>query len=170
MPMWHIHFFIIFIFFNYSVFSAQNKCSRTVQINGKNVSIDASSTQKGEGLRYYLSKDPIAYQYFEQYTDSNKPNWRRIGVSTFGIGLITAGLLSSNETKNIFYKRDTLFYSGIGIVALSFLYAKTKQGEKEVWLEKSVKEYNKRSQPKIYWAPQYAPEKQGWGLTISREY
>lgn len=170
MSMWHKHFFILFILVHFSSFSAKNNCSRTVIINGKKIAIDTSSTQKGQALRYYLSKDPIASEYFEQYTEANKPHWKRIGASTLGVGLILGSLVSSNNTKNNLFKRDTLLYSGLGIVALSFLYAKTKDNENEVWLNKAIDEYNKRSSPKIYWLPQYQPEKASWGLMIGTEY
>lgn len=152
------------------VFAQDDKNGRTVQINGESIAIDASTTQKGEGIRYYLEKDPIALEYLNQYAQTNKPNWKRIAVSTFGVGLILGSIIASNETDNIFLKRDTLLYSGLGIVALSFIFAKTKQGEQEIYLNQAIQEYNKRNKPEIIWSPQYHPENKSFGIFIGREY
>lgn len=162
--------FVALIGFSHRAVALEAKCGRTAEINGENIAIDASTTQKGEGLRFYLTKDPEAKKYFDEYTESNKPNWKRIGVSTFGMGLIIGGFLSSNDTDNDFFKRDTLLVSGVTIVALSFVYAKTRQSEKEVILQKSINEYNKRNEPKILITPQYRQDNDGWGIIMSREF
>ena len=35
-------------------------CSRSARINYQDVLVDTSSTRKGEGIKFYLEKDPIA--------------------------------------------------------------------------------------------------------------
>lgn len=153
----------ILILSTQSILGAVSSQRRFALINGEKVAIDTSTSQKGEGLRYYLEKDPIALEYLEQYTEGNRPNWYRVTLSTIGIGLIAGGALSTSN-------RDLLVGMGVGIFGLSFLYAKTREAEREEILKNSVIEYNKRNKPEIILAPYYSPLDQSWGFRFGRSF
>ena len=48
-------------------------CSRSARINYQDVLVDTSSTRKGEGIKFYLEKDPIARTYYKKYEKNQCP-------------------------------------------------------------------------------------------------
>lgn len=59
--------------------------------------VDVSSNNRGEGLRYYLERDPVSKQLLDEYQENNRPTWKSAALSTLGTGMILGGFLRSNE-------------------------------------------------------------------------
>jgi len=58
---------LILVFtFNTSLFAVET-CSRIAIINYQEVLVDSNASDKGEGLRYHLEKDPVAKEYLNTY-------------------------------------------------------------------------------------------------------
>jgi hypothetical protein len=142
--------FIIFLL-PFSSF-AQETCSRVATINYQKVLVDAGSNKKGEGLRFYLEKDPISEKLIDQYQAENKPTIFSASTSTAGSILVLAGLLQTNKSEGI-QNNNTLIYGGSILIALSYLSSKTMKFNSERLLDQAVKQYNKRNSPKIYFSP-----------------
>lgn len=129
-----------------SISHAAEICSRVAEIGGQSVLIDSSSTQKGEGLRPYLSKDAEATKYLTTYQDQLKIRWQNALIGTVGTGLTLAGLLTNDNSNN----RQTLLIGGVTLIAINYLVARTLENSNEKNLLSAVEEYNKRNFPKIY--------------------
>lgn len=121
-------------------------CSRIAVINQQEILIDPSSSLKGEGLRYHLEKDKVALSYLNDYQEAQEDIWRPAIMGTVGSGLILSAFLT-NPSSNT---RRTLIASGTVVLILNYLLSKTIQTGNEELLYRSIDEYNKRQEPKIY--------------------
>lgn len=124
-------------------------CSRIAVINYQEILIDTNSTQKGEGLRFYLEKDPKALQYLNRYQKGTRTHWANAALGTIGSLLLLAGFMV-NDSGN---SKKSMLIAGSSIIAVNFLVAKTKEHQNEMNLHKAIEEYNKRNLPRIYFSP-----------------
>lgn len=148
---------------------AVETCSRVATINYQEVLVDVSSSNQGEGLRYYLEKDEIAKQLLDEYQENNNPTWKSAAMSTLGTAMILGGFLRTTDGSEEFYtSRNALIFGGASLIAISYLISKTKQYNNEYLLLKSVDEYNKRNTPKIYFAP--SGDMKGVGIGVGKEF
>lgn len=124
---------------------SEGLCSRTVEINNQEVLIDLNSTQKGEGLKSYLEKDPQASSYYERYEEGNKFKWQDTILGTTGTAAVLTGLAlgSQNSSKN------TFIITGAALIGIHFILGYSLKKSNESNLEKAIEEYNKRNFPKI---------------------
>lgn len=136
----------IFILFSTTSIANDETCSRIAVINQQEILIDPSSSLKGEGLRYHLEKDKVALTYLNDYQDAQEDIWRPAIMGTAGSGLILSAFLT-NPSSNT---RRSLIASGTVILMLNYLLSKTIQTGNEELLYRSIDEYNKRQEPKIY--------------------
>jgi hypothetical protein len=144
---------IIFLLFTNSIIVHANQtCSRVATINYQNVLVDAGSNKRGEGLRFYLEKDPASKTLLNEYQEKDKPTIFSASASTAGSILILSGLLQTNQSSGI-QNSNTLIYGGALLVALSYLTSKTLQFSNEKILKEAVDQYNKRNTPRIYFSP-----------------
>jgi hypothetical protein len=149
--------------------SAAN-CGRTVTIDYQDVLIDNDATQKGEGLRYYLAKDPVALSLLDKYQEGTKVHWANAVLGTIGTGLLLGGYLSFNMDHRDGQKN--MIISGVVLLAVNFLIAKTYESYNETYLEQAIEEYNRRHLPRIMLdAPTGDPKDGvGVGLKIERRF
>jgi hypothetical protein len=148
---------------------AAETCSRVATINYQEVLVDVSSSNRGEGLRYYLQKDEVARQLLDEYQQNNRPTWKSAAMSTVGTGMILAGILRSNEGQNeTFTGRSFLLFGGATLIGVSYLISKTNQYNNEYLLSKSVEEYNKRNTPRIFFSP--TGDGAGMGIGVGGEF
>ena len=70
---------------------AANTCSRTATINGQEFLVDTNYSERGEGLRFYLEKDPEAKLFLDKYQKGTKMKWQNAALGTLGTILIIAG-------------------------------------------------------------------------------
>lgn len=157
---------IILCFSSLKIFSAELNCGRTAIVDQKTVLIDAGSRCLGEGLRFYLEKDPEALKHFNLYQEGQKINWFRAGLSMGGTGLLIGGLLLDNGSNSGVLQRDSLIYSGALFVLISYVLTKTHNYNNERHLQKSIEEYNKRSLPKIKFGPIYQKRQSGYDVGV----
>ncbi len=141
-------------------------CSRVATVNYQEVLVDTSSSNLGEGLRYYLQKDQIAKELLDEYQANNKSTWKSAALSTTGIGMIIGSLVLTDGGNG----RNILLFGGLGSIALSYLISKTNQHNNEYLLQKSVEEYNKRNTPRIFFSPTGTKENPGFGMGVSQEF
>ncbi len=120
-------------------------CSRIAIINFQEVLVDSNATDKGEGLRYQLEKDPIAREYLNTYQKNSSIKLPSAILGTAGTGLLLLGFFSSKSPS-----RQTYFVTGAATILVNFLVARTLEVTNEVNLTKAVEEYNKRNLPKIF--------------------
>ncbi len=139
--------FLLFILVHWSTY-AVDTCSRTAVINYQEVLVDTNSTEKGEGLRYHLEKDPVAKSYLDKYQEGTQIRWENAVLGTMGTGLLIGGALAQDSGS-----RSPLLIGGIAISIVNFLMAKTFENSNEENLNKAIEEYNKRNMPKIYFNP-----------------
>ena len=131
---------------------ANETCSRVATINYQKVLVDAGNNRRGEGLRFYLEKDPVSKKLLDDYQEKNKPTIFNASASTAGSIMVLAGLLQTNQTDGV-QNSNTLIFSGSILIALSYLTTKTLQLNNEKILNEAVEEYNKRNTPRIYFSP-----------------
>ncbi len=127
-------------------------CSRVATINYQQVLVDAGANKKGEGLRFYLEKDPVSKDLLDKYQQKNKPTLFSAASSTVGSFLILGGLLQASKISGD-QNSEALMYSGSLLIALSYLTSKTLQYNNEKILQEAVDQYNKRNSPRIYFSP-----------------
>ena len=127
----------------------QDTCSRLAIINYQQVLVDTNSTQKGEGLRYYLEKDPVAMSYLDSYQEGTKLNWQNAFFGTAGTAMILSSFVVHSNGEN----KDTLLFGGLAMILVNFLLANANEGINEKNLEKAIEEYNKRNLPRIQFNP-----------------
>ena len=139
---------IILIFFSYSLFSEET-CSRVAVINYQEVLVDTNTTQKGEGLRYFLEKDEVAKNYLDLYQEGTDMRWQNAAMGTLGTGMIIGGIFTNSSSSN----RQSLFLGGAVVMLVNFLVAKTLDQANEKNLIQAIDEYNKRNLPRIYFDP-----------------
>jgi hypothetical protein len=149
---------------------AVETCSRVATINYQEVLVDVSSSNQGEGLRYYLEKDEIAKELLDKYQENNNPTWKSAAMSTLGTAMILGGLLRTTDggDNELLTSRKSLIIGGVGLITVSYLISKTKQYNNEYLLLKSVDEYNKRNTPKIFFAP--TDDMKGVGIGVGKEF
>lgn len=166
-PMNKAIFLIILITFGQAY--AAETCSRVATINYQEVLVDVSSSNRGEGLRYYLQKDPNARVLLDQYQENNRPTWKSAAASTFGSAMILGGLLRTNEGQDeTLTSKNFLIFGGATLIGVSYLISKTIQYNNEYLLLKSVEEYNKRNSPRIFFSP--TGDGSGIGVGVGGEF
>lgn len=158
---------ILFAFLS-EAFAAET-CSRVATINYQEVLVDVSSYNRGEGLRYYLNKDPVAKDLLNEYQENSRPSWKTAALPSVGTGLIIGGLLRTGEGEGLTGRR-VLLVGGITMIAVSYLVNRTNEFKNEYLLQKSVDEYNKRNTPKIYLTPVGSPKNMGFGVGVGKEF
>lgn len=144
--------FIFFITFVHHISIAAETCSRVATINYQKVLVDTSSNKKGEGLRFYLEKDPISKSLLDKYQEENAPTLLSASTSTAGSIMLIASLLQTTDQAGL-QNGNTLLYGGISLIALSYIISKTMQFNNEKLLEEAVNQYNTRNTPRIYFSP-----------------
>jgi hypothetical protein len=166
--MWNLSLVILSVLISTQLWAAET-CSRVATINYQEVLVDVSTSNRGEGLRYYLEKDQIAKELLDEYRDNNRPTWKSAAMSTIGSAMILAGLLRTNSGENeTLTSRNFLFVGGATLIGVSYLISKTNQVNNEYLLVKSVEEYNKRNTPKIFFAP--TDDLKGLGFGVGQEF
>lgn len=159
----------IFWIFTQSAYATQ-VCSRVAQINFQEVLVDTSSTQKGEGLRFYLEKDEVARSYLDKYQDGTKITWQNAALGTIGTGMLIGGLFASDSSDT----KKSLLVGGAVMIAVNFFVARTLEYNNEQNLTKAIEEYNKRNLPKIFFYPDGIPDQQnsspGLGMAIFKDW
>jgi hypothetical protein len=148
--------FFILILTLLTTASANETCSRLAIINYQEVLVDTNSTQKGEGLRYYLEKDPNALAHLERYQEGTQIQWQNALLGTAGTGLLIAGVLNNSDGNRANNTKKQLLVGGATLIAVNFLVARTLEAANENHLKNAVDEYNKRNLPKIYFMPDVA--------------
>jgi hypothetical protein len=148
---------------------ANETCSRVAVVNYQEILVDAGSSKKGEGLRYYLEKDPISKKLLDQYQEKNKPTKWGAATSTMGSFLMLGGLLQTNDADG-FFNRDSMLYSGAILIAISYLTSKTLQYNNEDYLKQAIDQYNKRNNPKIFFSPYADQKSSGIGIGVSKGF
>ena len=151
---------------------AADSCSRTAIVNYQEVLVDASTSNRGEGLRYYLQRDPVAKKLLNEYQQNNRPRWQGAALSTLGTATVLAGFLRSNEGKNeTFTGRNTLVFGGLTMIAVSYLISRTNQYNNEWLLQRAIEEHNKRNTPRIYFsADPDSSNSTGFGMGMQKEF
>lgn len=129
--------------------NAVETCSRIAIINYQEVLVDSNASEKGEGLRYHLEKDPVAKEYLDTYQKNSAIRWPNALLGTAGTGLLLFGFFSSNSGD-----RQIYLISGAATILVNFLIARTLEVTNEANLNRAVEEYNKRNLPKIYFNPE----------------
>lgn len=140
--------FSIFIISCSDKVSAVETCSRIAIINYQEVLVDSNASEKGEGLRYHLEKDPVAKQYLDSYQNNSAIRWPNALLGTAGTGLLLFGFFTSNSED-----RQLYLISGGATILVNFLVARTLEVTNEANLNRAIEEYNKRNLPKIYFNP-----------------
>lgn len=146
---------------------ALEPCSRTAQINYQKVLVDIGSQSKGEGLRFYLQKDPKAKSLLDEYQEKSKPSIYGATTSTLGSLMVLSGLLNSGETS---VTNNSITYAGVFLIAISYLTTRTLQYSNEKILENAVNSYNKRNSPKIIFSPYSNGRDIGIGGAIKAQF
>ncbi|MBF0311825.1 MAG: hypothetical protein HQK52_00320 [Oligoflexia bacterium] len=130
-------------------------CGRSAIVNYQEVMVDTTgNTKKGEGLRYFLDKDPISKKYLDEYQKRSSPKWYNAAIGTVGTGFFIFGLGNSGSIQESgIGSRRFYMLGGLSILVLNFLLVRTLEYNNERLLLRSVEEYNKRNLPKIYFTP-----------------
>lgn len=167
-------FGLVFLIFFFTTSLAQETCSRVAFINYQEVLVDASSGKRGEGLRYYLNKDPVAKSYLDQYQSRNSNKWQTATIGTAGTLMLLTGVfrVSASDRKGLERVKAERFWvlGGGTLIALNLLLSKTLEMSSEDLLQKSVEEYNKRNLPRIYLGPVINEEGKGIVTGLSKEF
>lgn len=129
-----------------SVLYAEETCGRTALINGQRILVDTNSVQKGEGLKHYIDKDPVAKEYLDIYRQGVGTKWQNAALGTIGTLLVLSGLLIGNDSTN----KKAMMVGGASLMVVNFFVARTYENSNENNLHKSVDEYNRRNAPKIF--------------------
>jgi hypothetical protein len=159
---------ILSVIYSFSLKGAET-CSRVATINYQEVLVDVSSSNRGEGLRYYLEKDQIARELLDEYQENLRPTWKSAAMSTLGSAMILGGLLRTNAgDSETFTNRNFLLLGGATLIGVSYLISKTNQFNNEYLLLKSIEEYNKRNTPRIFFAP--TDDGSGVGIGVGGEF
>lgn len=147
-----MRYFLFGLIFSYALWGQQanavETCSRIAIINFQEILVDSNASEKGEGLRYHLEKDPVAKDYLDNYQNNSAIRWPNALLGTAGSGLLLFGFFTSNSED-----RQTYLISGAATILVNFLVARTLEVANEVNLNRAVEEYNKRNLPKIYFNP-----------------
>ena len=128
---------------------AVETCSRVAIINYQEVLVDSNASEKGEGLRYHLEKDPVAKSYLDTYQKNSAIRWPNALLGTAGTGLLLFGFFTSDSQD-----RQVYLIGGGATILVNFLVARTLEVTNEANLNRAVQEYNKRNLPKIFFNPE----------------
>jgi len=129
--------------------SAEEVCGRVATVNEQEILIDLNTNQKGEGLRNYLEKDPVASMYLEKYQKKNEFHWTDATLGTAGAAMVAVGLLGNFDTK----QKTAITVSGAALIVANFILGYSLKNANEKNLERAIEEYNKRNEPKIFMGP-----------------
>lgn len=146
---------IILLLLNSTFGLAAETCSRTAIVNYQEVLVDTNSAQKGDGLRFYLEKDPQAMDYLQKYQKGTRGNWVNAGLGTAGTLMVLMGFLTTSSDSG----KRSLLVAGSSIIMINFLVAKTLEHQNEKYLMRAIEEYNSRNLPRIYFSPDGDNEK-----------
>ena len=124
-------------------------CSRIAIINYQEVLVDSNTSEKGEGLRYHLEKDPVAKAYLDSYQKNSSIYWPSAILGTAGTGLMLYGFFNSDSEDRRLY-----LIAGGATILVNFLVTRTLEITNESNLNKAIDEYNKRNLPKIFFNPE----------------
>jgi hypothetical protein len=145
--------------------AAVETCSRLAVINYQEVLVDTNSTEKGEGLRFHLEKDPLAKSYLDTYQEGTQIRWQNAAMGTLATSMMLGGIFTNDSSK-----KRTMLIGGATIMIINFLVAKTLDSANESNLIKAIEEYNKRNLPKIYFNPERDSSKStGPGVSMAIE-
>jgi hypothetical protein len=134
--------------------SAAESCNRTATVNYQEVLIDTSPTLKGEGLRYFLDRDPVALSHLDQYQKTNKTKWPNAVMGITGVSLLLGGVFTkSTSGEGPFGGKKLMIMGGTAVLLLNYLIAKTISHRGEEHLFRAVEEYNSRNLPHIIFSP-----------------
>ena len=99
-----LRFFLLFllIFGSMQVFSVET-CSRIAIINYQEVLVDSNTSEKGEGLRFHLEKDPAALEYLNIYQKKSAVKWPSAVLGPAGTGLLLYGFFNSDSEDRRLY-------------------------------------------------------------------
>lgn len=143
---------------------ASESCNRIAVVNYREIPVDTGNTP-GEGLRYFLEKDPVSEELLNQYQEEmQQPKWSTIMSST-GSFMLLGSLLQTNDKAEGVQNKNTLLFGGALLVTLSFILTKTLQYNAQETLQNAVDQYNKRNSPRIYFSP-YGRNNERPGVTI----
>ncbi|MBH47963.1 MAG: hypothetical protein CME71_07300 [Halobacteriovorax sp.] len=149
---------------------ASQVCSRVALVNYQEILVDTSSTQKGEGLRFYLEKDNVAKSYLDDYQEGTKIKWQNAAIGTVGTGMIIGGLFASDGSD----AKKSLLIGGAAMILVNFFVARTLEYNNEQNLSRAIEEYNKRNLPKILFYPDGLPAETGTspglGMAIFKDW
>ena len=152
-----MRYFIFVLLFSWilssEVLHAAETCSRIAFINFQEVLVDANASEKGEGLRYHLEKDPVSKAYLDTYQKNSAIHWPGAVLGTAGTGLVLVGFFTSNSQD-----RQVYLISGVAAIFVNFLISRTLEVSNETNLNRAIEEYNKRNLPKIYFTPDNVPQ------------
>ena len=143
-----IYLAFLLIFVSLPGFAVET-CSRIAIINYQEVLVDANTSEKGEGLRYHLEKDPVALQYLNTYQKNSGIQWPSAVLGSAGTGLLLFGFFNSDSED-----RRVYILAGTTTILVNFLVARTLELTNETNLNKAIEEYNKRNLPKIFFNPE----------------
>jgi hypothetical protein len=132
---------------------ASQVCSRIAIVNYQELLVDTSSTQKGEGLRFYIEKDEVAKSYLDEYQKGTGIRWQNAALGTVGTGMLIGGLFASDNSG----AKKALLVGGATMIIVNFLVAQTLEVNNEQNLTRAIEEYNKRNLPKIFFYPDGLP-------------
>jgi hypothetical protein len=145
-----LRFFLFFFLLLASLGSfAAETCSRIAIINFQEVLVDSNTSEKGEGLRYHLEKDPVAKQYLDTYQKNSTIKWPSAVLGTAGTGLLVYSFFNDNSEDRRFY-----LIAGAATILVNFLVSRTLEVTNESNLNRAIEEYNKRNLPKIFFNPE----------------
>lgn len=136
---------VLFSFLNTKLANANSTCSRIAKVNYQEILVDTNSRKKGEGLRYYLEKDPESVELLDKYQDGTEVSTASAILGTASTGLIVAGLLTNNDNKT----RSGFIISGAALLITNFLFSRTIEANNEQYLYKAIEIYNRRNLPRI---------------------
>jgi hypothetical protein len=129
--------------------SAAETCSRIATVNFQEILVDTNSTEKGEGLRFHLEKDPVAKEFLNLYQKNTAITWPTAVIGTSGTAILLLGFFNRKSTD-----RPIFLISGASVILVNFLIARTVEISNEKNLTRAIEEYNKRNIPKIYFTPE----------------
>lgn len=146
------------------LYGGETTCSRVAEVNFQEILVDRGSAQKGEGLKFFLDKDPVAKSYFDAYQKGNQTRWINATLGTVGSLMIISGIISTGPKSS----KNSLLIAGSSTLAVNFLVAKTIDNQNEKNLHLAIDEYNKRNLPRIKFDyPQNHQQTRSHGLFIN---
>jgi hypothetical protein len=145
-----VYTIIFLLLYTYQI-SAAEVCSRIATINYQDVLVDVNSSQKGEGLRFFLAKDKKAIQFLNKYQQGTKIKWQSTLLGSIGTILFLTGLFKNSSNSN----KTTYMGVGAGLISLNIIISKTLEKNNEINLIRAIEEYNKRNIPRIYFGTPY---------------